>query len=85
MFLLISHSSMITLHSDSHEDLFLLTLEFHWPVRCMTHSKGSWAGLALENKMQQDKVKSILPREPTGHSKHSLPTTKEKILNMDIT
>ena len=26
-----------------------------------------------------------LPRELTGHSKHPLPTTQEKILHMDIT
>ena len=26
-----------------------------------------------------------LPRECTGHSKHSLPTTQEKTLHMDIT
>ena len=55
MFLLISHSSMITLHPDSHEDLFLLTLEFHQPVHRMTHSKGSQASLALEYKMKQGK------------------------------
>ena len=27
----------------------------------------------------------VLPRERTGHSKHPLPTTQEKILHMDIT
>ena len=27
----------------------------------------------------------VLPRERTGHSKHSLPTTQEKTLHMDIT
>ena len=27
----------------------------------------------------------VLPRERTGHSKHSLPTTLEKTLHMDIT
>jgi len=29
--------------------------------------------------------KGVLPREHTGHSKHPLPTTQEKILHMDIT
>ena len=27
----------------------------------------------------------VLPRERTGHSKHPLPTTREKTLHMDIT
>ena len=31
------------------------------------------------------KTNRVLPRERTGHSKHPLPTTQEKILHMDIT
>ena len=31
------------------------------------------------------KADRVLPREHTGHSKHPLPTTQEKILHMDIT
>ena len=31
------------------------------------------------------KANRLLPRECTGHSKHPLPTTQEKILHMDIT
>ena len=31
------------------------------------------------------KTNRVLPRERTGHSKHSLPTTQEKTLHMDIT
>ena len=31
------------------------------------------------------KANGVLPREHTGHSKHPLPTTQEKILHMDIT
>ena len=31
------------------------------------------------------KANRVLPREHTGHSKHPLPTTQEKILHMDIT
>ena len=27
----------------------------------------------------------VSPREHTGHSEHTLPTTQEKILHMDIT
>ena len=40
-------------------------------------------GLAVQNEAGQRQI--VLPREQTGHSKHSLPTTKEKILHMDIT
>ena len=37
--------------------------------------------------MEQRRAKAnrVLPREHTGHSKHPLPTTQEKILYMDIT
>ena len=31
------------------------------------------------------KANRVLPREYTGHSKHPLPTTQEKMLHMDIT
>ena len=31
------------------------------------------------------KVNRVLPGECTGHSKHPLPTTQEKVLHMDIT
>ena len=31
------------------------------------------------------KANRVLPREHTGHSKHTLPTTQEKTLHMDIT
>ena len=35
--------------------------------------------------MKQAKANRVLPRERTGHSKHSLPTTQERTLHMDIT
>ena len=38
-------------------------------------------GLGIQN----DRAKTVLPRKCTGHSKHSLPTTQEKTLHMDIT
>ena len=41
--------------------------------------------MALEYKMKQAKANRVLPRECTGHSKHPLPTTQEKMLYMDIT
>ena len=40
-------------------------------------------GLDVQNEAGQRLT--VLPRELTGHSKHPLPTTKEKILHMDIT
>ena len=39
----------------------------------------------LRMRMKQAKTNRVLPRECTGHSKHPLPTTQEKILYMDIT
>ena len=41
-------------------------------------------GLGMRNEAGQMLVR-VLPRERTGHSKHSLPTTQEKTLHMDIT
>ena len=38
---------------------------------------GMWNGAGQENR--------VLPRKCTGHSKHTLPTTHEKALHMDIT
>ena len=39
--------------------------------------------LRVQNKAGQRLT--VLPRERTGHSKHSLPTTQQKTLHMDIT
>ena len=36
-------------------------------------------------KWSRAKVNRALPKEHTGHSKHSLPTTQEMILHMNIT
>ena len=40
-------------------------------------------GLGMQNEAGQ-RIR-VLPRKCTGHSKHPLPTTQEKILHMDIT
>ena len=40
--------------------------------------------LGVQNEAGQ-RQNRVLPREHTGHSKHPLPTTQEKTLNMDIT
>ena len=42
------------------------------------------ASLSWSTKLSEAKVNRVLPRECTGHSKHSLPTTQEKTLLMDI-
>ena len=42
----------------------------------------NWWGYVRRNRAKANRV---FPREHTGHSKHSLPTTPEKTLHMDIT
>ena len=41
-------------------------------------------GLGVWNEAGQRLINRVLPTECTGHSKHLLPTIKEKILHMDI-
>ena len=41
-------------------------------------------GLGVQNEAEQ-RLRRILPREHTSHSKHPLPTTQEKTLHMDST
>ena len=41
-------------------------------------------GIGVQHEAGQRLIR-VLPREHTGHSKHSLPTTQEKTLHMDIT
>ena len=40
-------------------------------------------GLGVQNEAEQRL--RVLPREHSGHRKHSLPITQEKTLHMDIT
>ena len=46
---------------------------------------GEQTNLAMEYKMKQAKANRVLPRECTGHSKHTLPTTQEKTLHLHMT
>ena len=39
----------------------------------------------LSTELSMAKAKRVPPREHTGQSKHSLPTTQEKTVHMDIT
>ena len=41
-------------------------------------------GLGIRNEAGQRLIR-VLPRKSTGHSNHPLPTTQEKVLQMDIT
>ena len=41
-------------------------------------------GLGVQSEAGQ-RLKRVLPRECNGHSKHPLPTTREKTLHADIT
>ena len=69
-------------------DVFLeLSCFFDDPVDVGNLISGSsaFSKPALEYRIKQAKANKVLPREPTGHSKHPLPTTQEKTLHMDIT
>ena len=67
------------------------------PKRCLFHcrgleckskkSRGTWSNRQIwtwSTKQSRAKANRVLPRECTGHSKHPLPTTGEKMLHMDI-
>ena len=74
-----------------YEDLQDL-LEIIPPKRCPFHHRGlecksrcNRQGWPWSTKWSRAKANRVLPRERTGHSKHSLPTTQEMTLHMDIT
>ena len=51
-------------------------------------SRDTWSNRQIwpwSTKLSRAKANRLLPREHTGHSKHLLPPTNEKILHMDIT
>ena len=67
------------------------------PKRCPFHYRGlecksrrsrnTWSNRQIwpwSTEWSRAKANRVLPRERTGHSKHSLPTTQEKTLHMDI-
>ena len=80
-----------------YEDLRDL-LELTLPKRCPIHYKGlecktresrdTWSNRQIwpwSTKRSRTKANGALPRECTGHSKHPLLTTQERILHTDIT
>ena len=63
---------------------------FHYRgLECKSRkSRNTWNNRQIcpwSTKWSREKANRVLPREHTGHSKHPLPTTQEKILHMDIT
>ena len=86
-----------TSNAEEAEDLQDL-LELIPPKRCSFHysrlkcksksQENTWSnrqfGLGVQNEAGQRLIR-VLPRDCTGHSKHSLPTTQQKTLYMDIT
>ena len=76
------------------QDLLELTppkiFPFHYMgLECKSRkSRDSWSNRQIwpwDMEWSRAKSNRVLPREPTGHSKHALPTTQEKTLHMDIT
>ena len=76
------------------QDLLELTPKkrcpFHYRgLECKSRkSRDTWNNRQIwpwSTKLSRAKANRVLPRERTGHSKHPLPTTQEKILHMDIT
>ena len=63
---------------------------FHYRgLECKSRkSRNTWSNRQIwqwSTKWSRAKANRVLPRECTGHNKHSLPTTQEKTLHMDIT
>ena len=63
---------------------------FHYRgLKCNSRkSRNTWSNRQIwpwNTEWSRAKANRVLPRERTGHSKHSLPTTQEKTLHMDIT
>ena len=63
---------------------------FHYRgLECKSRkSRDTWSNKQIwpwSTKQSRSKVNRVLPRECTGHRKHTLPTAQEKTLLMDIT
>ena len=63
---------------------------FHYTrLECKSRkSRTTWSNRQIwpwSTEWSRAKAIRVLPRERTGHSKYPLPTTKEKILHLDIT
>ena len=61
--------------------------ELNWECKSRK-SRNTWRNRQIwpwSTEWSRAKANRVLPRERTGHSQHSLPTTQEKTLHMDIT
>ena len=72
------------------EDLTPKKGPFHYRgLECTSRkSRNTWSNRQIwpwSTDWSRAKANRVLPRKCTGHSKHSLPTTQEKTLHMDIT
>ena len=74
------------------------TFRTNTPKRCPFHYRGlecksrksrdTWSNRQVwpwSTKWSRSKTNTVLPREHTGHSKHTFPNAQEKTLHMDIT
>ena len=76
------------------QDLLGLTPKKRCPFHCRglecksKKSRNTWSNRQIwpwTEEWSRAKTNRVLPRKCTGHSKHPLPTTQEKSLQMDIT
>ena len=65
------------------KDVLFSTGEWNAKVGSQENLSNSQFGLGVQNEARQKLT--VLPRECTGHSKHSLPTTQGMTLHIDIT
>ena len=80
-----------SLWSNSHIHTWLLEKNVALTIQtmeCKSRSRNTWSHRQVwpwGTKWSRTKAHRVLPREHTGHSKHSLPTIQEQTLDMDIT
>ena len=60
----------------------------HWTAKVRNQEIDTWSNRQIwpwSTEWSRAKVDRVFPREGTGYSKHTLSTTQEKTLHMDIT
>ena len=57
----------------------------NWTAKVGSQETPGVTGKFGSTERSRAKDNRVFPKEHTGHSKHPLPTTREKILHMDIT
>ena len=71
-------------------NMYINGCSFHYSgLECKSRkSRNTWSNRQIwpwNTEWSRVKTNRVLPRKCTGHSKHTLPTTQEKTLHMDIT